>query len=116
MRLSLLSEDTGTRASRSHLALFCQERRMASRSPPDDDADAAVDEAASAGAGALSFTDFLERMKDPAAADLVRSIRACVSMRFFFAVRLFERTRRASCSLPSLSLSPLTSGFKNKKT
>ena len=44
--------------------------------PPDDDVDAAVDAAASASAGALSFTDFLERMKDPAAADLVRSIRA----------------------------------------
>lgn len=46
---------------------------MASRT--DDDVDAAVDAAASTSA-ALSFTDFLERMKDPAAADLVRSIRA----------------------------------------
>ena len=27
----------------------------------------------------LSFADFLERMKDPAAADLVRTIRACVA-------------------------------------
>ena len=39
------------------------------------DADADAVDAASDGA-ALSFTDFLERMQDPAAADLVRSIRA----------------------------------------
>jgi hypothetical protein len=49
-----------------------KKKQMAS-SQSDADADAV--DAASAGA-ALSFTDFLERMKDPAAADLVRSIRA----------------------------------------
>jgi len=73
---------------------------MASRSPDDDDVDAAVDEAASAGA-ALSFTDFLERMKDPAAADLVRSIRACVFSCWYLGP-LFSQ------SMESLSLSPLT--------
>ena len=77
-----LSQRTQERASLLHL--YGQQRfkkgkkEMASASKSSDgDVDAAVDEAASTGA-ALSFTDFLERMKDPAAADLVRSIRACV--------------------------------------
>lgn len=67
---------------------------MASKPASSDDVDAAVDEAASAGA-ALSFTDFLERMKDPAATDLVRSIRACV----FGCLRLIIRRRRKPPSL-----------------
>ena len=104
-----LSQRTQERASLLHL--YGQQRfkkgkkEMASASKSSDgDVDAAVDEAASTGA-ALSFTDFLERMKDPAAGEgLEKYVLTKIHAQVFGASALdVERDEALSQRLSALS-------------